>query len=187
MCGTYNKSGVTLLEVVIALLLMGVLASLIGPNIFQRGARYERQQFIARINALVQLAWQQAIIERKVMKVEFDFAKKTIQVQRAKTKQQFEKEQKFEPLANMPIQTRYEWPQQFEIKQFVVEGQNLMGAFARGTTDAGWFFLVPDGLAQQVIINFTDTKDTIEQKSRQVGMVLNPFTAQFNVYDIFQK
>jgi hypothetical protein len=38
-----------------------------------------------------------------------------------------------------------------------------------------------------VIINFLDTKDTKDDAPRRVGLVLNPFTAQFKIYDAFQK
>jgi hypothetical protein len=42
-------------------------------------------------------------------------------------------------------------------------------------------------MAQDVVMNFIDTKDTQDGKPLQVGLVLNPFTAQFKTYDTFQK
>jgi hypothetical protein len=50
-----------------------------------------------------------------------------------------------------------------------------------------WFFLVPEGLAQQVTINMIDTVDTFDDKPRHIGLVLNPFLMQFKVYDAFAK
>jgi len=47
---------------------------------------------------------------------------------------------------------------------------------------------MPDGLSQDVIINFIDSQDPLpDGKMRQIGLVLNPFTVQFKEYDSFQK
>ncbi len=47
---------------------------------------------------------------------------------------------------------------------------------------------MPDGLTQTVTMNFLDTKQlNAAGKPRQFGLVLNPFNAQFKVYDGFQR
>ena len=61
-----------------------------------------------------------------------------------------------------------------------------MAREGRQTTEL-WFFIVPEGLAQDVVINLLDMRDKDRGKAKQVGLVLNPFAAQFKSYDSFQK
>jgi prepilin-type N-terminal cleavage/methylation domain-containing protein len=185
MCGKFNKNGFTLLELLVVMLIMGAVAALVGPSLFSsRTPRYEREEFVARLDSLVATAVLQAILERTVHSLEFDFKKRTVDIKRA-------------PYPSAPVDdfelvkglssAHYSWPEQFEIKQFLVGGSDLMKAFSRNDTGEAWFFVIPDGMAQEVTINFLDTKDTIEGAARKVGLVLNPFTAQFKTYDEFQK
>ena len=185
MCGQSNKKGFTLLELLVVMLVIGMVAALIGPSMFSsRTPRYEREEFVARLNSLVTTAAQQAILERAVHSLEFDFRKRAVDIKRA-------------PYPSAPVDdfelvkglasAHYVWPEQFEIKQFVVAGSDLMKAFGNKTEVEAWFFVIPDGMTQEVTINFVDTKDTIEGTARKVGLVLNPFTAQFKTYDEFQK
>ncbi len=81
----------------------------------------------------------------------------------------------------------FAWPKNLEIKNFYVEGSDEMERIAGRPDGKIWFFVVPSGLAQNVIINFIDTLDRVNNKPRTIGLVLNPFSAQFKVYDTFQK
>ena len=63
MFGTYNnQSGFGLIELLIAIAIIGLMVSVGAPAIKYRLPRYQREQFIARLNALVQMGLQQAII-----------------------------------------------------------------------------------------------------------------------------
>lgn len=184
--GLKNKqSGYTLLELMIVFLVVAVIATVLGPSLFtSRKPRYEREEFVARLNSLVSVAAQQAILERAVHSLEFDFKKRFVEIKRAPYPGA--QADNFEPVKGLSS-AHYTWPEQFEIKQFIVGGSDLMKAFSRKDTGEAWFFVVPDGMTQEVIINFLDTKDTIDDNARKVGLVLNPFTAQFKTYDLFQK
>jgi hypothetical protein len=63
----------------------------------------------------------------------------------------------------------------------------MMAKFTKSKTEEMWFYVIPGGMAQDVIINFIDTKDLYNNAPRSVGLVLNPFSAQFKIYDTFQK
>jgi len=185
MFGISKKTGFTLLELMVVMLIIGVMASLFGPTLFSgRKPRYERDTFVARLNSLVSTARVQAILERAVHSIEFDFKKRTVEIKRAPFPGALADD--FESIKGLPS-AHYIWLEQFEIKQFLVEGNDLMKAFARKETSEVFFFVIPDGLTQEVTINFLDTKDTIDDEARKVGLVLNPFTAYFKTYDTFQK
>lgn len=190
MYGNYNKlmnkTGFTLIEVLVAIVLIGILAAVVVPNLYHRVPSYERKQFIAQLNELMLTAWQNAIITHKIHKVDVDFGKQKIQLFIARDGEKRKKELEFEPLTGLALDTSIALPENIEIKNFYIEGFDEMARFAAGTGGA-WFFIVPEGLSQEVTINFVDTKDTINGKLRPTGLVLNPFTAQFKIYDSFQK
>lgn len=181
-----NKPAFGLLELVVALAIIGMLAALVLPNIRNLQPRYEREQFIARLSALVQFARQQAIITHTTHRVFFDFKKRTATVERAQEDRKAGASS-YTVVSGTAFSPNLEWPARFEFKQFFIEGIDEMSKGGGAKTREIWFFLVPEGLAQEVIINFVDTADGSDGKQRRVGLVLNPFSAQFDVYDTFQK
>ncbi|QQR63205.1 hypothetical protein IPH67_01890 [bacterium] len=87
------------------------------------------------------------------------------------------------------VLTRCEIPPFIEIKQFFIEGFDEIARY-QGNKNAArvWFFLVPEGMAQKVVINMFDNGSKDEKGNpRSIGLVLNPLTARFYVYDEFQK
>ena len=68
-------------------------------------------------------------------------------------------------------------PERFVVKQFTIEGVNEL-AGARNTKQV-WFYIVPDGVAQQVTVLFADTHEDASDAEKKVTLVLNPFTVQY--------
>ena len=185
--GMNKKSGFSLLELLIVLALIGVLGSAVMPNLKRTTPRYEREEFIARFNALTQLGWQQALVSNKAQQISVDVAKKIIFLLSATGDVDRLGEPVFKPAMGLVQSTSLPIPDQFEIKQFFIEGFDMMGKWTKSKTEEMWFYIVPQGMAQDVIVNFVDTKDTQDNAPRPVGLVLNPFSAQFKIYDAFQK
>ena len=187
MFGMNKQSGFTLLEILIVVLIIGVLGAVITPNLQRTTPRYEREEFIARFNALTQLAWQQALSTNKIHQVSIDINKRSIFLLSDTGEKDRSGEPVFKPLTGLVQDTSLSIPSQIVFKQFFIEGYDMMAKFTRAKTDEMWFYIIPEGMAQDVIVNFVDTKDTRDDDPRPVGLVLNPFSAQFKVYDSFQK
>lgn len=187
MCGISNKSGFTLLEILVAIALVAILATIVVPNLFQRKPYYERQQFIRSLNMLSSFAWQQAIITHKTHKITFDMPKRMASVQIETDKKNDKGDSVFAPMKGAYLKTSFTWPKHLEIKNFYIEGFDEMGRMVGGKTNEIWYYVVPNGTAQAVIINIIDTQDKINNKPRQIGLVLNPYSAVFKEYDVFQK
>lgn len=182
-----NKQGFTLIEVLVVLAIMGAMMTVIVPNFRKLLPRREREVFIGKLNGLAQYAWQHALIERKIHKIVFDFKKNQAWVEMAVgTSKSGEPE--FTRVQGAYINPVVTIPSNIQIKNFIIEGFDEKTSRGSGGTTESWFFITPDGLTQTVTINFLDTKQiNAAGKPRQFGLVLNPFNAQFKVYDSFQK
>lgn len=179
--------GFSLLELMIVIAIIGVLGTIIMPNIQRTTPRYEREVFIARFNSLVQYGWQQSLLTHKMHRITVDVGKKLITLTTDSGERDRSGEIVFKPIENAVDDTECALPENIVIKQFFIEGFDMMTKFARSKTASVWFYIVPEGMVQNVVINFVDTKDLQDDQLRQVALVLNPFTALFKTYDAFQK
>lgn len=179
--------GFSLLELLVVIAIIGILGAIIMPNFQGKSPRYEREQFIARFNTLVQYGWQQALLTHKIHRITVDVGKKLISLTVQSEEKDKSGEGVYKPLTNPVQETECVIPDQILIKQFFIEGFDMMAKFSRSKTASVWFYIVPEGMVQNVVVNLNDTKDVRDNQARQIGLVLNPFSGQFKVYDAFQK
>lgn len=187
MFGMYNKKGFSLLELLIVIGIIGILSAIIVPNFRGSNPRYERQAFIARFNTLLHYGWQQALITHKIHRVNVDIGKKKINLTVESEGKDKSGESVFVKIANPVEDTEILIPDHLNIKQFFIEGFDMMTKFARSKTASVWFYIIPEGMVQNVVINLTDTKDVYDNQAKAVGLVINPFSGQLKAYDEFQK
>jgi prepilin-type N-terminal cleavage/methylation domain-containing protein len=183
-----SKPGFTLLEILVAMAIIGIMATFIIPNL--RRASYERKLFFTQLNALVLYGKQHAIMTNKIQQVMFDFKLGTIQLLQDNGQKDGAGKLKYEPVSSITVNTTIVIPDTIEIQNFYIDGTGFdeMSKYVGRKTGQVWFFIVPEGLAQEVIINGIDTNDTLyDGKPRQFGLVLNPFAVRFKEYDTFQK
>ncbi len=184
MYGQRSKFGFTLIELMIGIVIIGILMAGIIPLMMQKEPGHERKQFTARLNALMQQAWQQSIITDAVHRVRFDFQKRMAFLEKDNTISSTAKKLDFKEV-QLP-DSSLSWPRTFMIQQFFIEGFDEMRRGAGRAQDA-WFYIVPNGTTQEVTINGIDKDELIEGKPSRFGLVLNPYMAQFKAYDAFQK
>lgn len=183
-----SKHGFTLLEILITIAIIGLMAAVVAPNLGKKKAGQERKEFLARLSSLTQLAWQNALIQNKLHKVDFDFKKKIVSLEQATAQKDSKGQPKFEPVKVAHLQTSIPWPDYLQVKNFYIEGFDEASRSASRGMEGAYFYVVPDGMTQRVTINVTDSNDRDSAgRPKKIGLVLNPFNAQFIAHDEFKK
>ena len=176
-----SRSGFSLLELVVVITILAIVAVAVTPLFRGRESQLRTKDFVAKLNLLMQTSWQQALTSGKVQKVHCYLKNKKIELEEQKEIGSKD----FVPLVHEFMETSLEIPQNFFFKNFYIDGADEM---RKGKQERVWFYIAPSGVAQNVIINIIDQNDDLDKnESQQFGLVLNPFSAQFEYYDAFQK
>lgn len=176
------KQGFSLLEIMVVILLLGIVAAIVVPNLQQRVSGHKRKAFISELNTLMALGWQDALATQKIIRVFFDVEKRLV-ILESEEPGSIANEVVYKPITQTYRSNSYEWPQEIEIKNFFIDGVDELNQPERKTSFL-WFYIMPEGLSQNVIINVEDSSQT---QPIRLGLVLNPFTVQLKEYDTFQK
>lgn len=160
------KKGFTLIEIIVALLILGIMLTVGLPRLNRAGATII-DDFLVKLNTLVQEGAQRATTESVVYKITFNFKAKPAVVELS--------------AANKQV-TAIIIPEVISVDELYINRK-----LERGREEA-WFFITPDGISQEVIINIIDTqRQETELTNSSFSFVLNPFTVQFKLYDFFQR
>lgn len=185
MCGTF-KSGFGLLEIMVAITLIALLATVVVPNLSPKNAAQERKTFIAQLNALTRLAVTQAHATRKIHRVYIDFKQQLAHVEVQADKKDAKGDTLYQTISAPYLDNKIAWPKRYAVREYFVEGIDELASGNKRINEV-WFYVIPNGRTQHIVINMIDMQDKKRGKPVAVGLVLNPFSAQFEVYDSFQK
>lgn len=183
MCGN-KQHGFSLIEIIIAIAIVGVMAMIVVPRLRFRGGN-ELDKLTDQIAALTTLGYERAVMTGKVHRVFFAFKEHPyVELQVAVAAKTLpdkapDTELKFEKAAADYNKVSFAWDERFVVKNFYIKG---FDEAARGNLTTAFFYIMPDGVSQEIVINILDTATQDE-----AGLVLNPFHVKFTVYDTFQK
>lgn len=174
------KRGFSLIEIMVALAIMAIAALVVVPT-FRNPQKDEIKLFVDKLNSMLNFAYQNTLITSKLHRVLFDFDKNFIELQMAQDKKDAAGNVVFDSItgASFPTKINLDY---FSLRNFFVGKNDQASGPAR--TRSVWFYIFESGNGQDVIINLEFTKADI---IRPLGLVLNPFTLQFKVYENFQK
>ena len=175
-----RQSGLTFYELVVALLILALMGASVVPRLRHKTPSDDREQLVSDLNGIFQNAWQNAITKNKTHKILFDLGKRTCQAW-ILTVDKIEKDED----DGEPLGRAISWPKEIEIVQFYINGEDEIEKCRMDKEAKIWTFIIPNGLAQQAILNVVDSRGV--DGAIRFGLVLNPFVAQFKVYDGFRQ
>lgn len=173
------KSGFSLIEIIVAITIIGVMAAIVVPRLRFRGGN-EIDTLVDKLAALTSSGYERALMTGKVHRIFFMMKEPAhVELQIAQDKKANDIELKFVRAPEEYNTVTFTWDERFVIKNFYIKG---FDEAAKGNLKDAWFYILPDGLSQEIVINIRD-----EQTGDERGLSLNPFHVKFSVYDTFQK
>lgn len=182
------RAGFTLIELIIAILLIGMMAMIVIPNLGGGDTLVQsRQKFVAELNQFVVGARYAALVSSKLQRVVFDLRSYQLLVETSTDAKDSQGQLQFEASKSNYVGKNFNWDKsRFAISSLYINGKDVLTI--EGGADKAWFYFMPDGLAQNVVINFNDLaeQDQLGVMSEN-SLVLNPFAGQFEFYETFQR
>ena len=166
--GTVRKNkyaAFSLIELIVVVAIIGLMAAVIVPNLQIFKKRQADKEFIVSLNYISKLASDNAANSGKLHRVVFDFDNANIFVEQ----QDGDKFVRYEN-DNLTNTGTFE---AIEIINIFINGSDEMqlksGESKKNTV---WYFIVPNGLTQEVIINY-------DVGQAQKNLIIDPFSALF--------
>lgn len=169
------KPGFTILEIMIVIAIIGLTLAVVIP----RMSRNDNKQFdelVSGFQAVVQFGYTNALTTRALHRIFFDIPHHKIRLEKSTGKANAQNKLDFEPVQLSNVKTEIPLEERFEVRHFVIQGKDEMAKAVGATTNEMWFFIMPEGLVQEVSLVIYD-----EETNRQKTLTINPFTAQFTV------
>jgi prepilin-type N-terminal cleavage/methylation domain-containing protein len=154
-----HKAGFTLIEILVALLIIGIIASVGIPRLQKRIPPVE--QFMPQFNGLLQRAAQQALATGFVYQImfQFDTTPQNVEISPLAPKEKVE----VMDTAEITI------PESITIKNISINDLLEPG------TKKVWFYVTPQGIFQRVSFSLLEQTST---NTREYAVTLNPFTGK---------
>lgn len=172
----------TLIEITIALFIIGLMAAIAVPALFKRPPD-RRRLFIADLNTMVQSAVKNAIETNSVHRLLFDFDKQRVSLEKAAKKGLLKDliTVRYEPVVGGVLKTSCAIPGAMVFKSFVIEKNQ--DELAGGMKTKQVFFVVDNnGYVQDVTIGLGE-----EDRDDVKILTINPFSKRFEVSDGIKK
>lgn len=175
--------GISFIEILITLLILGVITTFVIPTFLSRGAKTPKKLFCAEFSVLMQETLTQSIVNNKIHQVFFDFNNHKIIVKSHEPRQVGTTEHdKFVPIPQDSFPKPIKIPDTLNIKNFFINGKDDFAS--GGNLDTIWFYVMPNGTSQSIILNIEDTESASQNK---FAITINPFYSQVKEYDTFQQ
>lgn len=184
MPGKNNSSAFSLIEIMVALMIVVMMATIAVPQFTKLIPGRDRKKFLASFESMIVFAKHNAEVTGKIHKILFDTRERLVAVEITTGGSDQRGQLQSVPIKQAPIKTRITIPRSLEFRHFVIEG---VDEFAQGVRKEVWFYVIPDGMVQDVRIAMVDVKDLVKGRSRPLSLEINPFNGRLKVYDEITK
>lgn len=168
-----------------AVAIIALLATIATPSIKSFIPKDERKILLENLNSITATGLSNAILTGKINRVVFDLKNNKIYIQ-----EQTGNKLATGALEYADISSKYASSEisldttLFDLKNFYIDSKDEMGTPSdEGVKERLWFYILPEGTCQVVILNFID--NTVTGEEDQFSFLVNPFTCQFKYYEKF--
>jgi len=162
--------GFSLIELVVVLTIIAIMVAVVVPQLSRRDTSAVRT-FTAQLNAFMLFTTTHAATTNALHKVLIDLEHDRISAEKATGGKAITGEDAYEPLMSSYPAARLEIPHELVFRSILVNGADEL---AGAPTKKVWFFCVPNGLCQPVVIAGRDIN-----RDEDFILTLNPYTGQF--------
>ncbi|MBP6870277.1 type II secretion system protein [Candidatus Babeliales bacterium] len=180
-----EQRGFSLLEMTIVLALIGLLGAFVVPNLFKNNRGTQRKEFLASFETLLKDTVLRSVVENKMHQFYIDIEHEIMQIREYDPKSiETNQHKKFKKVEDVEFRTEAQFLKRYSIHNFFINGIDEVTA-GNAMLDV-FFYVMPDGTSQAVVINFVDQDSDGVEKDVRVSVVINPFYARMSVYETFQ-
>ena len=187
MNGFGNKkdlAGFGLLEFLVALFIIGLLTGAVIMSFRKATPADQLKEFAAVLNTHMSKAWQKAILSKKDQKVIFDLKNNYCWSKEVASKQDGSEDQEVVPDKKDQLAR---WDESIEFVNFYIDGEDEIAKYSGSEgVNKLWLFITSRGIAQPIVINASIKHVDDDSDRVGLGLVLNPFSPQFRLYDEFK-
>jgi|GEM_PF-5985623 len=178
-----NKPGFSFIEIIVGILLLAVLGGLVLPNIFRKNEDKLTRTFINDFAMMLQTAVTTAMQEDKVVQVYVDVPQELIMLKiQDPANRNPSIHEHFIDLEKS--HSKVILPNWLHIQNFYI--QNNDEVQSGRALQKVWFYAMPDGTVQPVIINFTNEHpDLLHDK--KLSIIVNPFLGHVSTFYEFKQ
>jgi len=120
-----TRFGFSLLELMVVLFIIGMITVMVMPT-FRKTSAIEPKEFVAKLNVIMQAAWQQALSSGHTQKVLFDFAAKKISLFEVTHLGVDEDHDKETPVTGSVLDTQATIPDTYKIDNFYIKKKDII-------------------------------------------------------------
>jgi prepilin-type N-terminal cleavage/methylation domain-containing protein len=165
-----KQKAFSILELVVAIAVIGTLLTVAIPQFIGRSAAAERQRFVEELNLMLNAAYINAIDTHTSHRIIYDFKQSLFSVEHEV------KTGEYESLGSALAHATCDVPVGYIFEQFIINNKDEMATSSERST--AWFFLSENGVPQEVRLTVA-----LDEGKGKMWLVLNPFLVQFIAYD----
>jgi prepilin-type N-terminal cleavage/methylation domain-containing protein len=163
--------GFSLIELVVVITIIAIMVAVVVPQLSRRETSAVRI-FTAQLNAFMRFTTTHATTTNALHKIVFDLEHERISAEKALGGKSITGDDAYEPLMSSYSAARVAIPHELVFQSILVNGADEL---AGAPTKKVWFFCVPHGLCQPVVITGRDT-----YRDEDFVVTLNPYSGQFS-------
>ena len=174
-----RRSGFTLLEILLVMVVIGVVATMTLPRLFRKKPQAKWETVLDEVNNLVSYARQEAISNQNIYRLHFQTTRAggyRVQVEVESDDPEKPTQKLYTPTKSYYFNPQYTFPKSITI-QAVYHGREEQLSQNR---QHAYCYVIPDGLVQEILIHLVRKEE--DEKESKVSFQMAPFFGKFELH-----